>query len=504
MFTNNPDGKVVIETDQPLSESLIWDMQRQYFDKEGVNAWVGMVPFFVTSNQLISKKYAECCLAFMKDWCDKNPQAYEQPFYFVELGTGTGQLSYYFLQHLTKMMARAQFVKPLKFIYVMTDFTQHNIDFWSQQDCFKPFLEQGVLDFGLFDMEQDDSITLVNSKFVLKKGSLENPLIVFGNYIFDTVANDAFKAEGNTLHELLLSLETDMDNIDGNHVKSLDQLKHAFNTRQINSKSYYSDSALNSVLEYYQAHINQGHFLIPITGIRSLNRLAEFSDSRMLVLSSDKSFTSLNELEGANEPYIAFHGSFSLDVNFDAMGRYVEYSGGSTLVPTPRDGLRTVAFGFGMDFLKMPIFNEKLYYHLEEFPASSWYLVYRFLKENPENLECKHLVSFLNLSEWDPYIFDKFINELVANIDSATCIVQNELRVGLRRLQDNFYYLPDTFDTYFQAGLCYFHLSDYHRAIEMMQLSIQYFGEQKHSRESLGLCYQALGDNQAAMQYLTD
>ena len=503
MFVSKADGSVVIETDQRLSQSLIWDLQRQYFERQGVNAWVGAVPFFVTSNQLISKKYAECCLAFMQDWCLKNDGASEHPFYFVELGTGTGQLSFYILQHLKRMKNLGLLPEHITFCYVMTDFTQHNIDYWSQQSCFKPFLEQGMLDFGLFNMETDDQIELVNSKVVLQQGTVTNPIIVFGNYIFDTVANDAFKAQEGVLHELLISVSTSMENIDGSEVKSLDGLEHQFSTSPINKLDYYGDVALDAVLKFYQEQINKGHFLIPITGLRALNKLASFSHNKLLLLASDKSFTSVDELEGLNEPYIAFHGSFSLDVNFDAMGRYVENCGGSSLVPTPRDGLRTVALGYGIDFASYPVFHGRLQYHLESFPASSWYLIYRCFKENCSGPELRHLVSFLALSEWDPYIFDKFINEFIDKISTGTRVVQNELRVGLKLLAENFYYLPSTFDTPFQVGLCYFHLGDFHEALPLMQTSIEYFGQQYHSVHCMGLCYEGLGEKEKAQHYLT-
>jgi hypothetical protein len=43
-------------------------------------------------------------------------------------------------------------VLPLPpFRYVMTDFTQHNIDFWLKHPPLVPLFEEGVLDCALFD-----------------------------------------------------------------------------------------------------------------------------------------------------------------------------------------------------------------------------------------------------------------------------------------------------------------------------------------------------------------
>lgn len=48
----------------------------------------------------------------------------------------------------------------------------------------------------------------------------------------------------------------------------------------------------------------------------------------MLVISTDKGYTDDFEMEGATDPQVVFHGSFSMMVNFHAMGRYFKASGG--------------------------------------------------------------------------------------------------------------------------------------------------------------------------------
>lgn len=49
-----------IERHTPLSKSILWDMQRLYYDSQGTNAWgSAVVPCFITSNSYIARTYAK-------------------------------------------------------------------------------------------------------------------------------------------------------------------------------------------------------------------------------------------------------------------------------------------------------------------------------------------------------------------------------------------------------------------------------------------------------------
>src|SRR5580692_7095229 len=94
------DRRIVIEQHKKFSESALWRMQREYFDQEGINAWVNQVPFYITSNPYIEKTYAELVISYICDWVRKHPESRKHPFYIMELDTGSGRFSYYVLKIL--------------------------------------------------------------------------------------------------------------------------------------------------------------------------------------------------------------------------------------------------------------------------------------------------------------------------------------------------------------------------------------------------------------------
>ena len=58
---------------------------------------------------------------------------------------------------------------------------------------------------------------------------------------------------------------------------------------------------------------------------------SELSSGRLLLLSGDKGYSQEEDLLGRDTPHIAIHGSFSMMVNYHAIGEYVCNQGGRLL-----------------------------------------------------------------------------------------------------------------------------------------------------------------------------
>jgi hypothetical protein len=92
--TTAPTKTNLIEQNKRLSQSHLWRMEREYFEKKGIEAWLHEVPFYITSNPFIARAYASIVINFMRDWITKHPEAIKHPFYIMELGTGPGRVCY--------------------------------------------------------------------------------------------------------------------------------------------------------------------------------------------------------------------------------------------------------------------------------------------------------------------------------------------------------------------------------------------------------------------------
>ncbi len=477
----------IIETNQRLSESKLWDGQRAYYDQKGAEAWANEVPFYITSNPYIAHTYAEIVFRFIRDWVANHPESKAHTFYVLELGTGPGQLSYHTLRRLMILIDRFH-MSDIKVCYVMSDFTRNNLEFWRNHERFQPYLERGVIDFARYDMEKDNTITLTQSGVTWEKGFIKNPLVVFANYIFDTVKSDVFKVHQNKIEESVVSLSsnqsTDMNN------KNVDwrKIKISFSQQNIVGKAYENEH-YNTILESYRNNLTNSQVLFPISALNCLENLGHLSNNRLLLISSDKGFNNLSELDRLDYPELDIHGSFSLMVNFHAIGEYFKLNGGDTFTQTPRDGLATLVCARGLKFTEMYETQHALQSVVEEFSPSDYFNIYEHITKKREKGKLQVLLSFMAMCKWDPYVFHQFHTNVIEYLRKANGEITSYLVKNLHKMADNFYYVPGCDDIFFALGLLCYEVDQYDMGISYYRLSQKYFGFNFETIYNIGLCY---------------
>jgi hypothetical protein len=196
------------------SDSLLWKLMMSFYDRKGVSSWSqGIVPHFITSNAFIGRTYARVLAGFIEDCCRKKNDLQSnlaldesKPLYIIELGTGAGKFSFFMLKALNEMAETLSFPVS-KIVYVMTDFTQENVNFWLTHPMLADYVNAGQLDFAVFDAVNDKEITLRNSGVTLSPDNpTDNPICVVANYLFDTLCHDIFQVDGGELKEGLVSV----------------------------------------------------------------------------------------------------------------------------------------------------------------------------------------------------------------------------------------------------------------------------------------------------------
>ena len=493
---------ITIESYKRFSDSSVWEAQREYYDTEGIDAWAGDVPFYVTSNPFIAHSYANMIVRFIQDWIATHPDATAHPFYILELGTGPGQFSYYLLKTLSDIQEKLR-LKSIQFRYVMSDFTEKNIRFWESHGRLKPYIEKGILDFAKLDLEHDASLTLCKSGETLGPGTLSNPLIIIANYIFDTLKNDIFTVENGKLSESQVSMTTDNDNMVDGKPKDWEKVKVEHKALEI-TDSYYNDPNYDTVLADYKNGLTESHFLFPIATLDAMKRLKAISNGKMLVLSSDKGYSTVEEQDELEYPELAFHGSFSVMVNFDAIARYFKNNGGDAMLQIQREGITSAVFVNGIHFSDLPETTLALEQYIEGFSPGDYFVLHESLCDNPGKAKLEDMASLLSMSHWDPYSFDQ-VSERICDLldekkdpdpDTIEYIAKN-----MKKIADNFYFVPGVEDTYCNIGLFFHEAEKYEEAIPYYILSLKYFGDEHEVLFNLGICHYELEDYDSALDY---
>jgi tetratricopeptide (TPR) repeat protein len=480
------ENQVIIERDKKFSESSLWDFQRAYFDKEGVNAWIKSVPHYVTSNPFLANCYAQMTVRLAQDWVKKYPDAQNHPFYIMELGTGTGQLSFYILKKIKQLKKQLR-LEHLNICYLMTDFTESNVQFWEKHPALQEFIDNKMLDFAIFDMEKDSEVTLRKSGIKLTAGSIVNPLTVYANYIFDTVSSDLFTIKNGEIYASLVSLSTTADNLHHGKPVSMEKIKLSYKTADI-SENYYEDPHFNAVLAEHKKVIKNSNIVFPIAGLRTTVNLKKLSGGKIFLVSSDKGYAAAADLENLGHPYIDFHGSFSLMVNFYAIAQYFEKSGGKAVMQTIRPGIKTNVFYHGFDLEDLPEFALSIYEHTERLSPGDYFVMHRNIRDNFKYAPIESLIGHMAFTHWDPHIYRKITKQICEQAPSANKDAVNYLVKHLPDIAANFYYMPQAYDVHFDLGLLLHNLRRYAEAIPYYENSRHHYGDRFDLVYNLAIC----------------
>lgn len=493
-------SEIVFESDRHFSKLSIWDNQKKYYTEKGIDAWANDVPSYVTCNPFIARQYAWTAINFIRDWAQQNPHASQHPFYIIELGSGTGQFSFYFLKQLMQFQKLLR-SESLNIKYVMTDVTTSLFDFWKNHPALTLFINSGVLDFAIQDMNNDINLMLQISGNKITSIDMKNPPIVIANYIFDSLSTDLFQVQNGQLKEVLVSLKTKSANLTDQHFNDISKVKFDYQSKSIAEKYYCNE--FDAVLFQYESDLVDTYFQFPITLLSAMDKLKRLSNNRFLLISSDKGYSSLEELDHMEHPELTFHGNcFSIMVNFHALSQYAKMTKGDFQVQAFRDFIISGVFAIGFEMKKLPMLNAAAVDMTDRFSPVDYFEVYKNVERNHKKATLEELSSFLNLSNWDCRLFAEMCDRLIALSEKADPDALLFLLKNIPHIADNFYYFPNCTDVYFNIAILYQAVHSFEDAIIFYKKSIALFGDSDVVLFNIAMCYYSLDRKSAALEFL--
>jgi tetratricopeptide (TPR) repeat protein len=495
--TETPERWRMLERDVPLSQSMIWRLQRDFYVKRGLNAWnEDLVPSYITNNPFIAEIFAGIVVAFVQD-CLSSAQhtspslSRENPLRILELGAGTGKFSYLFLRKLTDLLQNHNI--PLHLMrYCMTDTSENLVAEWRQNPYLQEFVTSSVLEFEVFQAGQEHQL------------QTKGPLIVIANYVFDSLPQDAFAVESGGIQEILVTTSAGADG----EIQSLKDLRFSYQNSAV-SPQRYPDNAWNGILEQYRTRLATATVLFPASALQTLQQLGNSSDGRMLLLAADKGITHEEGLALApREPSLDFHAGgqcFSQLVNFDAIGKYFRARGGEALVPTKHfTSLNLCAFIQRNPGDEFPATHKVYQEAVNAFGPDDLFAIMSWLNSYLEEISLPQVLPFLRLTRWDPVALVRLFPVIARQARNAIA-ERTDLRDAVLSTWENHYPLSkDENVLAFYCGVILLELRFFQEAYSMFRKSQQLFGPSATTSYNLGLCCLGLGHSREALELMRE
>lgn len=499
----------VLESDVPLSQSLLWPLQTAIFNKLGTEAWTKKgVPSYMTSNPLTTRKYAHLVLGFLRDCLSegsRTPIDKSEPIYLFDLGTGTGRFAYIFLKQLLELMSAVPMFEGIRICCVLTDIVPANLEFCRQHAYLQSYFEQGMLDIALYHHAQKEPLHLQVAEKTLKAQEICNPLIVIANYFFDMVPKDLFCYRHGALHEGTIAIQVEAP---AHEVVALDdpnlinRVRYSFNYRPVaEERTYYDeDPALQHVLEEYASKFDNTPFTLATGAYSVLRYFHALSHGRFLLIAGDQGYTTLEQLKHAGEPQLALHSSFSIPVNYHAVDRYFDHLQGQGWLTSDSDPLFQVFCGvMGGNAHDFPETALAYHEHIDTFAPKDYWKLTTLIPEEAPLPSLETLLLLLRLGNWDPMNFHAFFNMIREQLPEASLKLREKLRYAIHASWEYFYPIQALEGEFvLNLGVLLFEIQRYTEALAFFQRSLALTGGNATAYRNMAACYLALFNAEAA------
>jgi hypothetical protein len=508
----------VIGSKQRLSESVLWQIQRNFYSKHSGQAWrAGTLPLEITSNPLIARAYARVIYGFWKD----SGRAAGSPLRILELGAGHGRFGYLFLCAFEELHRRLS-PPGAVFQYVMTDGSETNLEFLMSHPKLQRFVDAGVLEFALFDVERDGSPRPAKPGNAFAGGQAAGPVAVIANYLLDSIPADAFYVKQDELFERLVTVQAADSWPDWTDPGLLSKLCISCTNHPVQA-DYYPEPGWNHILEQYRKVLAEASLLFPVAALRCIERLHRAAAGNFLLLAADKGAIHEDELlpeEGIPGMAVHAQGCFSLDVNFDAIARYFRSLGGVVLnTPQHAVNLNVVAFVVIQANLIPPNLIQpnqgqpnqgcaETSQAFEDFVhrngPDDFFTLEGALESVEPELTLDQILAYLRASAWNPKVFLDSFSVIMRAIPQATAPNKQDLYQAALRIWDAYYSIGEETDLEFHLGVLLLETGFCKEAMHFFRDSVSTHGPQCATSYNLGLCFFGLGQMKEALAQMDE
>jgi tetratricopeptide (TPR) repeat protein len=477
----------------PLSQSALWRHQTEFYQSQNIRAWDSRVPYYATCNPYIANAYANTIIRYLQETM-RGAAADGPPCYIVELGAGPGIFTYYLLRRIDELASELG-MRHLPFVYVATDCVAENIEFWKNHSRFRDFIARGKLDFALCDLLRDKELHLqISGKTLAPRRDEATPMVLVANYLFDSLPQDIFRVVDGVAQEGMVPQEPLLpQNLPDNTEIPFTHIDSAISYVDL-ATPRYDDPALDATLTLALARSKNQYLLMPSGALRGLHNLLDIAGDRCMLISTDKAYGCDAHKFSRREPGLVFHSAaFSMMVDFDIIGQFFRRRGGDCFHQATTKEIGTAVFLASDSFDALLETRHAARNFLDRFSPGDLFGLYTHLRNVQSGASLNILVSYLNMTGWDPYVFESHFHHILAIIGESESYAVHDLVRGLPKMAENYYQLRADNPFHENIGILLQRLKLFDKAIASYQRVLEQQGPKETVHYNLGLCHCSLG-----------
>jgi hypothetical protein len=355
-----------------------------------------------------------------------------------------------------------------------------------------------------FDAVVSKELFLRKAKLTIEYQGLDQPIIGIANYFFDSIPTDLFAIKGSRIFSCSLSLESDT-NPEGLSPRDLIELIEVKYHHSPTIEPFYENAIINEILEDYKRLLSDTYLFFPELAMHCIKNIQQLSKQGLFLISMDKGFHELQDLEGRKEPDLVKHGSFSIWVNFHALASLCRKLGGKAMLPSYSS--------FHLDLGTMLFLDDAdSFYHTEEahkksvddFGPDDFNSIKKLTYYNITTLNTKDLLSLLRLSVYDSTFFIKLLPRLKQASKKITLMERRRIAETMHIIWNRYFSIGEEYDLAYEIAGFFYDLGFYEDALIYFNHSVELHGVKPDILYNKALSYYQLRQDKRFNEMLVE
>ncbi len=483
-----------IQGETRFSESLMWQINRDFYQQKGISAWSNsIVPHQITNSSSAATTYAELIYAFLKD-VESNADSTDK-VYILELGAGHGRLSYNILKRLDQLILDGGGCST-EYCYILSDMVESNLAFYDKHPKLQEYYTRGLLDIAYFDAELSHELELRKSGVRIGPSELEQPILTIANYFFDSLPNELYYFQDGNGYTCAVSIDSLTDPQGKNAHELIEDMELTFH-RSIVDGFQFENEAFNKILTRYRLECSNTYILFPQIAMECIANISSFSKKGLVVLMMDKGYKEIQELSARKKPDFVKHGSFSFWVNFHALSQFCIINGGSSMF----DSNTNFSIDLGcLSLIKEPfhcqLFKEAYRKHSHQQNLDDYNSMKKIVYKNLPNVNLSELLGLIRLSSYDSSIFINLLPSIKQLSNNVSMKERTRLKQTIIAVWSGYYPIEEEYDLPYELGGLMYDLGYYNEALGYFKASSETFGNKIDVDYNQILCHYQLREDE--------
>ncbi|MCB1136130.1 MAG: hypothetical protein KDK78_07675, partial [Chlamydiia bacterium] len=272
------------------------------------------------------------------------------------------------------------------------------------------------------------------------------------------------------------------------------ELRWNYSFKDLEAIPFPPDSTAHRVLAHYASEFVDAHCCLPVQGYRVLENIQNLAREGFLLLAGDQGITHKEQVATGGPPRLSLHGTFSVPVDYYALGLFFDLDGGYALRSSSEDEDFVVLAGVkGLSREDSPETERTFDIQVNSFEMQDYWSLINCVEAECPKPSLDHILRLVKLGNYDPPILHGFYNAVRPQAALASDAMKDKLCDTMQKVADRFFPLNPQEGMFFtNLGILCFEMQRFEQGKEFFKRTLDLLPDYAAAWFYKGMCHKFL------------